>query len=108
MMDQEKREYKKNREREKEKERERERERERTAMERMAMERKRQEAEHKVTLPHDLSPSLWIKVRGNNSSAGSAATLGRRGPAQDPGRVRAAAAEAEEPQQALQVGSPTR
>lgn len=50
MMEQEKREYRKNREREKEKEREREKERdrERLAMERMAMERKRQEGDYRV------------------------------------------------------------
>lgn len=63
MMEQEKREYKKNREREKEKERERER----VAMDRMAMERKRQEAEHRVIfrndygtflLPHDFISAL--------------------------------------------------
>lgn len=52
MMEQEKREYKKVRERdherEREKEREREREREKLAMERMAMERKRQEGDYRV------------------------------------------------------------
>lgn len=52
MMEQEKREYKKIRERdhdrEREKEREREREREKLAMERMAMERKRQEGDYRV------------------------------------------------------------
>lgn len=55
-MEQEKREYKKNREREKEKEKERERER--TAMERMAMERKRQEAEHRVIFRNDYGTFL--------------------------------------------------
>ena len=50
MMEQEKREYKKNREREHEREREKEkeRERERLAMERMAMERRRQEGDYRV------------------------------------------------------------
>lgn len=63
MMEQEKREYKKIRERdhekEREKEREREREREKLAMERMAMERKRQEGDYRVIIHYH----SWSKIR---------------------------------------------
>lgn len=47
LMEQEKKEYKKNREKEREREQEKERERERMALERMAMERRRQEGDYR-------------------------------------------------------------
>lgn len=68
MMEQEKREYKKIRERdhdrEREKEREREREREKLAMERMAMERKRQEGDYRVIF-HNHSRFKLRALEGN-------------------------------------------
>lgn len=64
MMEQEKREYRKIREREKEKEREREkekeRERERLAMDRMAMERKRQEGDYRVIFHNEGSGAKYF------------------------------------------------
>lgn len=67
MMEQEKKEYRKNRERENEREREKEkeRERERLAMERMALERRRQEGDFRVIFCNhtDLKIcALWYNI----------------------------------------------
>lgn len=68
MMEQEKREYRKNREREHEREhekdKEREREKERLAMERMAMERKRQEGDYRVIF-HNHTRFKMSALEGN-------------------------------------------
>lgn len=58
LMEQEKKEYKKNREREKEKERERER----LAMERMAMERRRQETDYRVIFHNHTHFKMWGEI----------------------------------------------
>ncbi|XP_028260390.1 coiled-coil domain-containing protein 50 isoform X1 [Parambassis ranga] len=78
LMEQEKKDYKKNREREKDKERERDREREREreklAMEKMAMERKRQEGEYRpnseeVVRPRTREEYDYQRQRNQNKPA---------------------------------------
>ncbi|KAM8744595.1 coiled-coil domain-containing protein 50 isoform 2-T2 [Acanthopagrus schlegelii] len=76
MMEQEKREYKKNREREhdREREKEKERERERLAMERMAMERRRQEGDYRpsseeVVRPRTRDEHDYQRQRNHNKPA---------------------------------------
>uniref|UniRef100_A0A671YZ11 Coiled-coil domain containing 50a n=1 Tax=Sparus aurata TaxID=8175 RepID=A0A671YZ11_SPAAU len=76
MMEQEKKEYKKNRERdhEREREKEKERERERLAMERMAMERRRQEGDYRpnseeVVRPRTRDEYDYQRQRNHNKPA---------------------------------------
>lgn len=66
MMEQEKKEYRKNRERENEREREKEkeRERERLAMERMAMERRRQDRDYRVTFHNHALRNMCCSALG--------------------------------------------
>lgn len=88
-MEQEKKEYKRLREREKEREREKdkEREREKLAMERMAMERRRQhEADHRVTLTAATSAAFTAQSPFHDASCVSfPAQFRGSGPTSNPG-----------------------